>query len=77
MTWFTGLATYLVIWWVVLFAVLPWGVRPPDHVEPGHADGAPEKPRLWLKAGVTTIVAGIVWLFVWWLATTDLVSFRD
>ncbi len=23
----TGIAIYFLIWWVVLFAVLPWGVR--------------------------------------------------
>ena len=23
----TALATFFLIWWVVLFAVLPWGVR--------------------------------------------------
>ena len=23
----TGIAIYFIIWWVVLFAVLPWGVR--------------------------------------------------
>ena len=76
MSWFTGLATYLVIWWIVLFAVLPWGVRVPDRVEAGHADSAPDRPRLWLKAGVTTLVAAVLWCVVWWFATTDLISFR-
>ena len=27
MSWATGLMVYLVIWWTVLFAVLPLGVR--------------------------------------------------
>ena len=27
MSWATGLMVYLVIWWTVLFAVLPPGVR--------------------------------------------------
>lgn len=28
MGWFTGCVLYLLIWWTVLFAVLPLGVRP-------------------------------------------------
>ena len=72
----TGIAVYLVLWWTVLFAVLPWGVHVPDKVERGFADSAPERPRLLIKAAVTTVVAAVLWLFVEWLATTDLISFR-
>ncbi len=71
-----GIAVYIVLWWIVLFAVLPWGVRVPDEVVPGHAESAPERPRLVLKAVVTSVLAGLLWLFVEWLATTDLISFR-
>jgi predicted secreted protein len=73
----TGIAVYVVVWWVVLFAVLPWGAVPPDHVEPGHAESAPARPRLLLKALVTTFVAGIVWLGLYWLIESDLISFRE
>ncbi|BBK37357.1 hypothetical protein STAQ_24350 [Allostella sp. ATCC 35155] len=72
----TGIAVYLVLWWTVLFAVLPWGVRVPDKAAPGHAESAPERPRLLLKAAVTTVLAAVLWLVVEWLATTDLISFR-
>ena len=41
----TGIAVYFVIWWIVLFAVLPWGVKIPDNPERGHATSAPEKRR--------------------------------
>lgn len=76
MGWVTGLAVYAVVWWIVLFTVLPWGAHPPEQPEMGHATSAPEKPRMWLKAGVTTIVAGVVWLGIYWLVTSDLISFR-
>ena len=76
MTWATGLAVYVVVWWIVLFTVLPWGAQPPDRPEVGHATSAPDKPRMWLKAGVTTLVAAIVWLGIFWLAQSDLISFR-
>jgi predicted secreted protein len=76
MTWFSGVMTYVIIWWMVLFAVLPWGNRPPETPEPGHATSAPEKPRLALKFGVTTLVATVIFLGVWWLIESDLISLR-
>ena len=77
MTWFTGILIYLVIWWLVLFAVLPWGNRPPENPEVGHATSAPEKPRLGLKFAVTTVVAAVVWLGLWAVMESDLITFRE
>jgi len=74
----TAIAVYLVIWWVVLFAVLPWGVRVPEHQEgAGMAESAPIRPRLWLKALVTTVIAALLWLVVWYVASSEMISFRD
>lgn len=71
-----GIMTYLIIWWVVLFAVLPWGVKVPDEPAPGHASSAPSNPRLWLKALITTVVAAIVWLGVYYVVQSDLIPLR-
>ncbi|MCP5118853.1 MAG: DUF1467 family protein, partial [bacterium] len=49
MNWFTGVLVYVMIWWVVLFTVLPWGVRVPDEHAPGHATSAPAKPMMLRK----------------------------
>lgn len=74
MTWFTGTMVYLILWWLVFFAALPFGVRTPEahEVEEGHATSAPVRPRLWLKAGVTTLIAAVAWVAVYWLITSDL-----
>jgi predicted secreted protein len=56
-------AIYFVVWWIVLFAVLPWGVRTQDeegNVTLGTAHSAPARPLLVRKAIATTIVAAIV-----------------
>ena len=40
----TALAIYFITWWIVLFAVLPWGVRSQSEagdVVPGSDPGAP------------------------------------
>ena len=76
MTWFTGIAVYVVVWWIVLFMVLPWGAAPVDMPEPGHAESAPARPRLWLKAGVTTLIAAAIWGALYWAIANGLVSFR-
>ena len=76
MTVFTGIMLYVIIWFVVLFTVLPWGVKAPEHVEPGHAEGAPDRPRLGLKAIVTTGIAALVWAIIYLLIDYEIVSFR-
>lgn len=77
MTWFESLVTFIVIWWLVLFTVLPWGIRIPDEVEKGHATSAPAKPKMWQKMLVTTGIALVLWGIAFWLASTDLISFRN
>ena len=76
MTLATGIATYIVVWWIVLFAVLPWGARPPETFVPGQAESAPENPRLLLKAGVTTLIAAVIWAGIYFVVQSDLISFR-
>ena len=64
----SGLAIYFIIWWVVLFAVLPWGIRSQHEagvVEDMADAGAPVRPRLGLKALITTVVAGIIFAALW------------
>ena len=60
---FTALAIYFVIWWIVLFAVLPWGVRSQHEsgeMTPGTDPGAPVLTNLKRKLIGTTIVATVV-----------------
>lgn len=57
-----AIAIYLTIWWIVLFAVLPLGVRQQDEDDrPAGGDpGAPAAPRLLIKAVITTGVATVL-----------------
>ena len=66
----TAFAIYFVLWWVVLFAVLPFGVRSQvedGEVMQGSEPGAPVLPGLARKAVITTIVAAIVFSGVWYV----------
>ncbi len=65
-----GLAVYFVIWWTVLFAVLPFGVRSQaeaGEVSDGTDPGAPQAPALLRKALITTVIAAIVFAGVWYI----------
>jgi predicted secreted protein len=53
----TAIAIYFLIWWIILFAVLPFGVRRQDEdgaIAPGTDPGAPSIPRLGVKLLWTT-----------------------
>ena len=77
MGWFTGCVLYVLIWWMVLFAVLPFGTRPVAGAD-AHTGwrGAPDRPQLVRKAIATTIVAAIVWGGVYLLIASPYLSFR-
>nr|WP_255608386.1 DUF1467 family protein [Methylosinus sp. Sm6] len=58
-----ALAIYFTIWWIVLFAVLPLGIRSSQEegdTPEGSDPGAPVAPRLGLKAAITTVVSAVV-----------------
>ena len=77
MTIFSGILVYAVIWWLVLFMVLPWGVQRSEQAEPGHAVEAPSNPRIVFKFGITTVIATALFAVAWWLIASDLISFRE
>ncbi|MEZ5871955.1 MAG: DUF1467 family protein [Nitratireductor sp.] len=71
MSFFTGFAVYFIIWWLSLFAVLPFGVQ--SQAESGERlqgtdPGAPVNPRLWRKLAINTLVAGVIF-GAWYVAT--------
>lgn len=65
-----GIAVFITIWWTVLFAVLPFGVRSQHEtgqVEHGTDPGAPIRPMLLKKALWTTAITAIIFaaLYAW------------
>jgi predicted secreted protein len=58
-----GVAIYVVIWWTVLFAVLPLGVRTQGEegkVVPGTPASAPVSPRLPRVLALTTLLSAVL-----------------
>jgi predicted secreted protein len=57
-------ALYFVVWWTMLFSVLPFRAAPDgtEVVVPGQDLGAPHRPQMRRKAVWTTLVADVVFL---------------
>ena len=72
-----AIAIYVVLWWTVLFAVLPIGVRTQgedDAVVPGTPESAPTAPRLLRVVVVTTLVSGLLFGAAWAAVTYGLID---
>jgi len=76
----TAIAIYFIIWWVALFAVLPWGVRSQHEsgeVEPGTDPGAPVRARVWSKLFWTTVVASVIFALCVVVYAYQLITLED
>lgn len=74
---FTAIVLFTMIWWTVLFAVLPFGVRPvADADEATGWRGAPERARMGRKLLVTTAISVVLFGAAYALIRSDWLSFR-
>ena len=78
MTPLTGAAMYVILWWLMLFMVLPFFTKPkaaPD--DSSGWRGVPQRPPFLRIVIVTTLVAGVVWLGADTVIRSDWMSFRS
>ncbi len=76
----TAVAIYFLIWWITLFAILPWGIRSQEEsgdVAPGTDPGAPALPRLLRKLLWTTLVASVIFALCWVVYKYKLITLED
>jgi len=79
-SWATIAAIYFIIWWTVLFAVLPWGVRSQresGEVVPGTDPGAPSAPALGRKLVWTTLLSAALFAALYYVYASRLVTHDD
>lgn len=76
-----ALAIYLIIWWLVLFAMLPIGVRTSEEVgekaSPGFAESAPHRPRLVPKMIATTVISAVIFAGVYAIIVHKVIRLDD
>ncbi len=64
MSWMLGTALYFIIWWTLLFTILPFGVRSQHEAKeivPGSEPGAPVLPNLGKKLLINTVISALLW----------------
>lgn len=73
----SGILVYVVLWWVVLFTVLPWWVQTPKGETGANDAGAPIEAKIGKKFLITSAIAFLAWLVVYALVNADIPWLND
>ncbi len=75
----TGLAIiYIIIWWIVFFAILPIDVvRNKDIKIEGEDPGSPENPKMLKKFIFTTSITTILFVIIYLLMKFEYLNLRN
>jgi len=65
-----GIIVFLLVWWTALFMVLPFGHRRDEN-------GTPVNPNMKKKLLATTGVSVLIWIGIFLLVESDLISFQE
>lgn len=75
---FGALVMFLVIWWTVLFAVLPVGVRgqheEAENMVNGQEAGAPINSQMGRKVKITTLITLVLWAALLVIVNLELID---
>ena len=74
------IAIYFVCWWLVLFTVLPIGVRTQEEegeIIPGTTESAPHQPRLLFKLLLTTLISAAIFVAIYFVIENELIGLHD
>lgn len=80
MTIAAAVAIYFIIWWLTLFAILPFGIRSQleaGEVVPGSEAGAPAHPGLAMKVVWTTLVSAVLFGLYYANYVTGYITLED
>ena len=72
---------YVLIWWIIFFSVLPLGIQSnkekfKERIE-GVDPGAPNNPKIGKKFLITTIIASIIYIVIYYLVKFNLINLRE
>ena len=80
MTLATGLMAFGILWWMVFFVVLPFGIKTEEEsggtTITGNAPSAPTRPRMLLKTAITTIITMVLFLAGYLAANSGIIDLR-
>lgn len=76
----SGLVLYAVIWFVVLFCVLPFRLETQGdrgEVTPGTMPGSPAELNMRRKAWITTLIAAVIWAIAAAIILSGAITVQD
>ncbi len=76
----SGLVLFLVIWFMVLFIVLPLRLETQGErgeVEPGTPESAPANLDMWKKARLVTVISVIAWAVIAGVILSGVITVED
>lgn len=77
MDWFTAFVVFMLVWWTLLFTVLPLWTRPRSEADETTGwRGVPERPLMLRKLLVTTLISIVVWGAIMLVIQSPYLSFR-
>ena len=75
-----SIIVYVLIWWVIFFSVLPFGVQSNKEVFKekieGIDPGAPKNPKIAKKFLITTLSTSLLFIVIYYLVELDLLNLR-
>lgn len=80
MNWFTGIATFMILWWLSLFIVLPIGVRgqaEENDIAHGTEPGAPTRSNMLRNVVWSTLLAIAFFLLLNLILMTGWLSWEN
>ncbi len=76
----SGIVLFLVVWFMVLFVVLPIRIETQGErgeVEPGTPQSAPAEAVMWRKAKLVTAISVVIWAILAAIILSGAISLRD
>lgn len=74
MTILTAAFIYLLVWWTLLFTVLPLGVERNTEVGKGHDAGAPVRADLKRKLVINSVLSAVFVAVIWLLVELEIIE---
>ncbi len=76
----SGVVVFTMIWWTVIFCVLPIGLsHTQEEAEEGEyiAPGAPSNVNMKQKVLLTTGISVVLWIIIYIIVKTEIINFRE
>lgn len=77
----SGIVVFIIIWWSVIFCVLPIGMKTTyeedDEKDIHQAPGAPKEFYLKKKILITTVISIVLWCIAYFVIQSDFLDIRD